>query len=621
MKNIYKLFILFFLTLSINLAFAAIKDTDWDSFTDDVDNCIYWTTWTPYSSWTWLWCDEKQKNLITTNTWSFTDYDGDRLSNDIEINWYTWTTFSWTRTSDPTLKDTDNDWLSDLQEYTIWTNPRNSDTDWDWIKDWIDIEPLTLEKYKTLVNWSWSCDQSCLDKYTTKNSDRDNDGIQDINEKLIPWCLNTDSWAQIFKDWDQNYIWCSVAQKRLKQEFDDIKNTLAAQIVTTSGALSTWSWKDEEVQNFINDYNDYEYFISQRQDDNSEFYSWIIDPAKNPDLNPDILNKFISDNKQKFSLNWVSTSNNNTWSALNVDAWDPNVWSNRWSYLDKYAVGSSTWNTRNPIFWHFTWSLTWEKWSKNLLINIAQDMKNLFIAIAVIYLLIITFRFFFWGGGDDDLKKWRSWILWTSVWIMLMQVSFVAIQAIYNQQIWEQTASNFSDVVLWPIIHLLEVIASFIFIAMAILAFFRMVTWWWNEDWYKKWVQTITSAIVWFILIKISSVLVFSIYWKVKCETSLLWTWTCNWDALWKPNLSATVEIARNTIQFFTWFIWIFVIIMIIYAWFLVLTSWGNDEKVKKFKSIIKYIIFWMLLIFVSVVLFQFLWGYDLQWVIWSFSN
>ena len=288
---------------------------------------------------------------------------------------------------------------------------------------------------------------------------------------------------------------------------------------------------------------------------------------------------------------------------------DPKVASDRGNYLDIFKAGE-----------HFSGNFVWEKWARNLLLTVAKDAKNIFIAIAVLYLFVTTIKLFFWTGWEEDIKKWRLSILWVSIWIIIMQISYVAFASLYDKWISESTAAGFSSSVLSPIIKLMWVMASFIFIGMAILSFYWIITGGWSEEKYKKWVQGVQAAIIWFILVKISATLVNSIYWTVDCTNTWLAT-TCNWQALWNPNLSDTVKIIRSVIQYSTGFIWIIVIVLIIYTWMTILTSGWSEEKMKKAKSSLIYITIWILVIVLSVGLFQFMWWADLNWVIWSFNN
>lgn len=60
----------------------------------------------------------------------------------------------------------------------------------------------------------------------------------------------------------------------------------------------------------------------------------------------------------------------------------------------------------------------------NTFIMIAFGIKNFFLAIAVIFLVIGVLKLLFSGGGDEDVKKWKNNIIWVSVGIIFMQMAF-----------------------------------------------------------------------------------------------------------------------------------------------------------------------------------------------------
>ncbi|MDD2486939.1 MAG: hypothetical protein PHS92_01030 [Candidatus Gracilibacteria bacterium] len=585
------LILMFFALTGISFADSSTTDQDKDGVMDNVDKCPN----TPgsqiaYESGEWIGCSHEQQTIVTDRGGTSSDLDNDGLGNDEEINGYTGTYLGTDMfiVTNTLSKDSDGDGLSDKTEKTGFTNPIDPDTDSDGIIDGTDTEPLTPKDKTQFVNSSGECDATCISDYTKWSDDQDVDNITDNTEKV--WCLNTVKGNQVYTD-SGDYKGCSSEQKNLKIDYEKIKTTLLSQMTITATAISSGNGKELETQNFIDKHDDYFRFINKIKSPNPDFYEYIISDSS---LNPDILKQFIDDNH--IILNGVGRE-----VTLDVKVGDSNGGSNRGSFLDGYKQGG-----------HFGGNLTGEKGTQNFLINIAKDMKNLFIAIAVIYLFMLTFRLFFGGGGEDDLKKWRNGILWTSLGIMTMQMSYVVITSMYDKSISQVTAAEFSNNVVWPLINLLYVVASFIFISMAIFAFYKIITGGGNEDGYKKGVQTITSAIIGFILVKISSSLVFSVYGQVKCEKTGFIT-TCNGDALGDPNLSDTIKIARNLIQYFTGFLGIFVILMIIYAGFLILTSGGNEDKVKKAKAMIKYIVIGMILIVISVILFEFLGGSDIK--------
>lgn len=285
-----------------------------------------------------------------------------------------------------------------------------------------------------------------------------------------------------------------------------------------------------------------------------------------------------------------------------------------WRIRDSYVNDTYFWEW-SYFFW---WSKIWEKWAEWLLVAIARDLKNVFIAIAILYMFVLVLRLFFWQWSDDDLKKWRLGILWTTIWVILMQISFVAFTAVYDKAVWAELWQNLAEKVFAPLIWLLEVSISFLFIAVAIMAFYRIITSWWNDDGYKKWISTIINAVIWFLLVKISAALVKWIYWwEADCTT---WLWEHRCTVSTDPNLSDTAKIIASIIQYLTWFVSVITLFLIVYAGFMILTSSGDDAKVKKWKSIIKYIIIWMIIIASSVLIFHLITWKDFAWVIWKYN-
>lgn len=299
---------------------------------------------------------------------------------------------------------------------------------------------------------------------------------------------------------------------------------------------------------------------------------------------------------------------------LKIDSWS---WINNWTAKSTYADSAKSWFGES----FFGWSKIWEAWYQWLIFTIAKDMKNVFIAISIIYLLVLVLRLFFWQWTDEDLKKWRIGVLWTTIWIVVMQMAYTFTLALFDKDIWAASAKSFTDAVIVPVIRLLEVVTSFIFIATAIMAFFKIVWWGWSEEGYKKWVNSIINAVIWFILIKISARLVYSIYWQAECTETLLWSTECKDTALSNPNLTETTKIIASVLKYATWFIWVITIILIIWAWFLLISSSWDEAKSKKAKSIIKYIIIWVILIASSVMLFNFMvWKDSVSGIIWAFK-
>jgi len=236
----------------------------------------------------------------------------------------------------------------------------------------------------------------------------------------------------------------------------------------------------------------------------------------------------------------------------------------------------------------------------NSIIRISRDLKNLFFLIAWVYFLVIVIKLLFSEKTEESSTNFKKWIIWISVWIIVTQISYYMVNVLFDKNINVALAKNFVDIVIQPLITILQTSASFIFIWMMIFAFFKLVTANWNEDQIKSWKMTVLYSFIWFILIKAANTLVDSIYSKISC-TSIWWVnCTSNIEVSWGA------QIVVNIINWMNSFVWLFVIIMVIYAWLIVLTSIWDEEKLKKAKSIILYIAIWLLILVANYLILTF---------------
>lgn len=257
-------------------------------------------------------------------------------------------------------------------------------------------------------------------------------------------------------------------------------------------------------------------------------------------------------------------------------------------------------------------------WSEGIIgvfTTIAFQIKNFFIAIAVIFLIIGIIKLLFSSNDEESVKKWKSNIIWTSIGIFVMQISFSVWNTLVlkndSDRIWSTLGWEFWINIFSPIVNLLQMLAAFGFLFMAIWAFFIMVSAWWDEEKVKKSKNTILYAIIGFFLIKIPYTIVRAFYGRPGCENS---TWgfinigTCD---IKEVDLSGWIGIVWKIFTFFNTFLSIICVILIVYAGWLVLVSWGDEEKLKKAKHIILYIILGFIILVGSHAIFRF---FILKW-------
>lgn len=112
----------------------------------------------------------------------------------------------------------------------------------------------------------------------------------------------------------------------------------------------------------------------------------------------------------------------------------------------------------------------------------------------------------------------------------------------------------------------------------------------------------ILYAILGFLLIKLPGTLIKAVYGEAKCDTPLIFS-ICR---IKDPEISNTITVFTTIINYINGFLALAIVLLIIYAGFLVLTSAGDDEKMKKAKSIMTYIVIGVLLLVSSYMLFNF---------------
>lgn len=110
------------------------------------------------------------------------------------------------------------------------------------------------------------------------------------------------------------------------------------------------------------------------------------------------------------------------------------------------------------------------------MITIARDLKNVATLLAVVFLFILVIKIIFSNGSEEDVKKWKQGIIFTSIGIVVMQIAYILIATLYDKKVDGITASDFLDKIIYPFIRMLELLASFAFLAMAFYAFYLIIT-------------------------------------------------------------------------------------------------------------------------------------------------
>lgn len=278
---------------------------------------------------------------------------------------------------------------------------------------------------------------------------------------------------------------------------------------------------------------------------------------------------------------------------------------------------TSEWNGINfNIFEELDWEddiKVWTNWEKSileLLHNIWKDLKTLIFLISWVYFFILVIKVLFASNTEEAVTNFKKWILWMSIWIIVMQISFYIVDVLYDREIWGNLAIDFSSYIIDPLIKVLETVSAFFFMFMAIFSFYTLITANGNEEKITTGRKTILYSIIGFVAIKLSSTVVGAVYWKSKCKESenvLNEILTPDWSACVPVNdISWIAKTVVDVINWMNGFVWIIIIILIIYSWVKIIFSNWDEEKISSAKKSIFYIFLWVLLLVMNYLILTF---------------
>lgn len=278
-----------------------------------------------------------------------------------------------------------------------------------------------------------------------------------------------------------------------------------------------------------------------------------------------------------------------------------------------YKAGEKDWANRIAKLWEDWW---WTNSINNFLINIAKSLKDLFMIILSLYLIISVIKMLLAESSQDEFDKLKTSLIWTSMWIILMQVSYKLVTASYDRDIWSALWWVVLQNVINPLINLVLYITWFLFMFAAVFSFYKLITSDWDESRWTEWKMWVFYAVIWVVIVKISQTIIRVFYWDVynctwwpKCDLiaansrrdSIWWTesWVIN-------DYSTFVDVVVAIINWTNSFVSIIVVILIIYAWAMVLFSNGNSENLDKAKRSVLYIAIWLFIIVASYLILNF---------------
>jgi hypothetical protein len=129
-----------------------------------------------------------------------------------------------------------------------------------------------------------------------------------------------------------------------------------------------------------------------------------------------------------------------------------------------------------------------------------------------------------------------------------------------------------------------------------------------DEGKVKEGRMSILYALIWFIVVKLSKEIVYAVYWEADCkDRTVLWIFQINGSNCATNNdLSWVVSIVTRVINWINGFVWIAIILIIIYAGVQVLFSNWDEEKLKKAKKALMYVVIWIAILALSYFIMTF---------------
>lgn len=260
-----------------------------------------------------------------------------------------------------------------------------------------------------------------------------------------------------------------------------------------------------------------------------------------------------------------------SFATLNASAVNFNDATDATSKISSVSIQKKTWSTEVQV--------------KTIAFNIFKTLKIAIWWLLVAYIVYawIIMIFAMW---DDEKQLWNAK---KSVWYAIVGLLFINIpwtlyNSLSNKRTIDDVTSSYWDVkvvydrnifmnsdyfwtTLWAIITFLEIAIVALAIFIFIYNWIKVMLSSWDEKALDEAKNKILWSLAWLIFI-----------WIMEVWRNFVFIWDFKWA--WKDMFTNLANLSL----FFAWPVAVFFISM---AWYYYITSWWNEEKVKKAKSII----------------------------------
>lgn len=172
-----------------------------------------------------------------------------------------------------------------------------------------------------------------------------------------------------------------------------------------------------------------------------------------------------------------------------------------------------------------------------------------------------------------------------------MQIAYAFAQVLFDEGVSAYLGASLLEYIVYPLIALIQTLASIFFIAVAFFAFYRMITANGDEDKIHDAKNSIIYAIIGFMIVRFARAIVEAFYGHINCQSFSLGFLTINGEqCVNQLDISEGSNIIIDILNWMNGFVAIAVLLMILYSGAKVLLSAGDDEKLKNAKSSLLYI-------------------------------
>lgn len=247
---------------------------------------------------------------------------------------------------------------------------------------------------------------------------------------------------------------------------------------------------------------------------------------------------------------------------------------------------------------------------------IAYNIKTFFLYAALIFLIIWVLKLLFSEASDNDVTQWKNNIIWTSVGILFLQIAFPLWELFLKSH---QSATGILESWLWwniwhsvvvPLIKLMQYLAAFVFLLMMFYAFYVIVMNSGDEEMLNKWKRTFGYGLVGFILIQLPVKVVSLVYAGVPDCSRAISVFQFSAERCGgieqELNKEGIISYVAKFFMYFNGFLTLICVVLVIYAGFLYLTSQWEEEKTKKAKRVMLYMLIGFLILVASHSIFRF---------------